>query len=402
MCAAVILANKCDLASEEELNTTLNACRILNEKAAIISTTFGNATLWDMLPARTTASVTPSDPHAISEEHEFMLNGLNCGGCGNAVRKALMAVDGVTDVLAQTKTDTGGHPNKVVVKGSCDEMAVREAIAALDADRGKYAIVDQGEGTEDYTELRCSPARANVPNSADELGFRTHVYHARRPFNSERLGELFALWPVPTKKLTLATGKQAEVVVAPGVDTTFTGVLRSKGTVWLDTEHLVAAAWSHAGRQFQFFNGGVWWATLPEPVMQQCLPEPNAFAAERSLFEGDHGDRRQEIVFIGTNLDVSRIDAALGECLCTDDEMREYSTSWAEEEARLARPFRFDVGTRVECNRDNITWSGGTVVAHHYRESNWPPERWMPYQVELDDGTLICAPMDDNICVREE
>ena len=67
-----------------------------------------------------------------------MLNGLNCGGYGNAVRKTLMSVDGVTDVLAQTNTHTGGHPNKVVVKGSCDEMAVREAIAALDADRGKY------------------------------------------------------------------------------------------------------------------------------------------------------------------------------------------------------------------------------------------------------------------------
>lgn len=97
LCAAVILANKCDLATDEELGTTLNACRVLNENASIISTTFGNATLWDLLPLRTSVAATlPPDEHAstTSAEHEFMLNGLNCGGCGNALRKALMSVEG--------------------------------------------------------------------------------------------------------------------------------------------------------------------------------------------------------------------------------------------------------------------------------------------------------------------
>ena len=47
--ADVILANKCDLATEEEQSTTLNACRVLNEKATILSTTFGDAALWDVL-----------------------------------------------------------------------------------------------------------------------------------------------------------------------------------------------------------------------------------------------------------------------------------------------------------------------------------------------------------------
>lgn len=282
-------------------------------------------------------------------------------------------------------------------------MALREAIVALDADRGKYTIVNQGEDNQDYVELRCSPTRASVPNSADELGFVTHVYRARRPFNSERLGQLFKRWPIPTKKLTIVQGAElAKPDLPVDADATFAGVLRSKGTVWLDTEHLVSAAWSHAGRQLQLFNGGVWWATLPEPVMKQCLPEPSAFAAESSLFEGNHGDRRQEIVFIGTNLDVSGIDAALDECLCTNGEMYEYSTAWAAEEARLARPFRFNVGARVECNVATDSWIGGTVVAHHYRQSHWPPERWMPYQIQLDDGALVCAPVDEDMCIRSE
>ena len=48
--ADIILANKVDLATADELQTTLNACRALNAKATILATTFGNASLADVLP----------------------------------------------------------------------------------------------------------------------------------------------------------------------------------------------------------------------------------------------------------------------------------------------------------------------------------------------------------------
>ena len=60
---------------------------------------------------------------------------------------------------------------------------------------------------------------------------------------------------------------------------------------------------------------------------------------------------------------------------------------------------RFDIGARVECNRAG-QWESGTVVGLHYREPQWPPDEVVPYQVRLNDGTLIWAPSDSDTCIR--
>ena len=414
--ADVILTNKCDVATEEELQTTVNACRVLNAGASILPTTFGNAQLWDVLPAARVAGEGGGGGDR-AQEHELLLNGINCGGCGNAVKSALMEVEGVRAVTAESKSDTGKHPNRVTVQGSCGEAALLEAISKLDRGRGKFTVApadgsSDARGQGSYKEQSCSTdaPRAKVPTSAEQLGFKTHVYRARRPFSVKRLYEAFDRWPLPIKQLNLSNGeleKAPDATGAPAVGPVgaFTGVFRSKGMVWLNVSHTFAGNWSHAGRQLRFTNEGfAWWTTLPEAVMRKCLPKEEQHAAEMAHFQGSDGDRRQEIVFIGTKMDVEAIHAELDACLLSDEEMVEYREHWAKEEASIQRDKkapRFEIGTAVECVMDDDGGRArGTVVDHFYREPGWPPAHWAPYQVQLDNGGLIFVPADQDQCVR--
>ena len=62
---------------------------------------------------------------------------------------------------------------------------------------------------------------------------------------------------------------------------------------------------------------------------------------------------------------------------------------------------RFKVGARVECSVKE-SFLEGTVVRHHYRESDWEPDVFAPYQVKLDGQSpgLIYARWDEDDCIR--
>ena len=59
---------------------------------------------------------------------------------------------------------------------------------------------------------------------------------------------------------------------------------------------------------------------------------------------------------------------------------------------------RFRVGDRVQCSMDG--WSPGVVIALDYSEPSWPRGMIAPYQVQLDNGLLICAPEDHDGFIR--
>lgn len=55
------------------------------------------------------------------------------------------------------------------------------------------------------------------------------------------------------------------------------------------------------------------------------------------------------------------------------------------------------MGDRIECNIGE--WAKGTVIKAWYREDEWPEGKWAAYQVKLDMGQFIYAPIDqDKVC----
>eukprot|EP00980_Cylindrotheca_fusiformis_P014454 scaffold3857_cov127-Cylindrotheca_fusiformis.AAC.11 len=66
---------------------------------------------------------------------------------------------------------------------------------------------------------------------------------------------------------------------------------------------------------------------------------------------------------------------------------------------------RFDVGTKVFCRIGpdaTKDWAPGSVIKLWYRENNWPPGSFAPYQIKLDDGRSVFAPGDIDQVIKKQ
>lgn len=100
----------------------------------------------------------------------------------------------------------------------------------------------------------------------------------------------------------------------------FKRLFRSKGEFFLATRPGRAGEWSQAGAVLAITGGREWFCTLPQEEYLTGNSEIDALVMHDLQKGGDWGDRRQELVFIGENLDVAGIQAALDECVLTNEE----------------------------------------------------------------------------------
>jgi G3E family GTPase len=125
----------------------------------------------------------------------------------------------------------------------------------------------------------------HVPET-EEYGVTSFVYRARLPFVPEKLKAI--------------------------LDGSLPGVIRAKGHFWLATRPNWVAEFSLAGALSSIRPIGTWWASAP-PSNWPDDDSVRAYLKER--WEEPFGDRRQEIVFIGSDIDwptlKARLDAAL-------------------------------------------------------------------------------------------
>ncbi len=107
----------------------------------------------------------------------------------------------------------------------------------------------------------------------------------------------------------------------------FDGVVRSKGHVWLATRMDLAGLWQQAGRVGNLICAGHWWSAIPS----EQLPDDPEFQAELNEISVEpFGDRRQELVVIGHELNEPEFRRQLDACLLTDEEFEAGPDAWAK------------------------------------------------------------------------
>ncbi|NLV13110.1 CobW family GTP-binding protein [Haloarcula argentinensis] len=135
-------------------------------------------------------------------------------------------------------------------------------------------------------------------------GVTSFTYRRRQPFHPDRLADVLRGLP--------------------------SGVVRSKGTVWLAGAELRVVI-GQAGPSIRAEAQGPWIASLPEV-------ERDMYRSNRPDLDwhDEHGDRRTELVFIGTDYDEEALRTALDDALVTDEE-------WTDSES-LTGPFPAEQG----------------------------------------------------------
>ncbi|MBO8164722.1 MAG: GTP-binding protein [Brevibacillus sp.] len=127
----------------------------------------------------------------------------------------------------------------------------------------------------------------------EEYGISSFVYRRRVPFHPERLQKWLEAWPEE--------------------------VVRAKGFLWLATRNNIAISISQAGPSIQIGAAGYWVASLPEAEQLAIRAEDPVWAES---WDPVFGDRVNEIVFIGVEMDPEKLIRSLDACLLTEQEMK--------------------------------------------------------------------------------
>uniref|UniRef100_UPI00374DE2A0 GTP-binding protein n=1 Tax=Undibacterium sp. TaxID=1914977 RepID=UPI00374DE2A0 len=140
----------------------------------------------------------------------------------------------------------------------------------------------------------------HVPET-EEYGISSFVFQARRPFHPQRFWNL--------------------------INTEWAGVIRSKGYFWLASRMAFAGEWSQAGGICRHHAAGLWWSAVDRNDWPDDLQSLQRIADKS---EAPFGDRRQELVLIGMEMDKQEIHDKLDACLLTDSEMALGESRWEQ------------------------------------------------------------------------
>lgn len=122
------------------------------------------------------------------------------------------------------------------------------------------------------------------------FGIETFLYYRRRPFDMNKF-DYFVMKQWPKE------------------------ILRAKGLCWFEDNPDMSCIFEQAGEQKQLTEGGYWYAAAPpQEWMEIVAQDPKA----RDDWDENYGDRMQKIVFIGKHLDKHHLIELLDACLADE------------------------------------------------------------------------------------
>ena len=209
------------------------------------------------------------------------------------------------DVIILNKCDLADEESLQKIEGAVRKLNPRAKVIRSQKSRVPLSEVLDTKRF-DFDEAAKSPGwmkvmRGEETSEVDEYGFSSFVYRARRPFHPLRF------WQIIRRE--------------------WTGVVRSKGFFWLASRMKFAGVWSQAGGACEYRAGGVWWAEVPRD--EWGMDAETEESIEKS-WEEPYGDRRQELVIIGSDLDKAALTEQFDWCLLTDAEMAKGPEAWAK------------------------------------------------------------------------
>ena len=179
------------------------------------------------------------------------------------------------------------NPSAKIIESSYSKIAAKEI---LNTGLFDFEEAEQSAGwIEELNKVEHTP-------ETEEYGISSFVFRSKKPFNPERF------WNYIQNKFP-------------------NNIIRSKGLFWLSSRPNQALIWGQAGGSLKADSAGVWWSSMSfEKRIQNSVFVENQKEIENDWHK-DFGDRKNEIVFIGQDIDEKQICLDLNKCLLTEKEL---------------------------------------------------------------------------------
>ncbi|MEM6380737.1 MAG: GTP-binding protein, partial [Bacteroidota bacterium] len=175
------------------------------------------------------------------------------------------------------------NPGAKIIKSTFSKIAPKEIL-----NTGLYNFEEAEQSAGWIEEL----SKEEHTPETDEYGIGSFVFRSNKPFDPDRF------WDYVQHRFPST-------------------VIRSKGLFWLASRPNQALVWGQAGGSLRADSAGVWWSSMPYGDRIRYMAFIENQKEIESGWDERFGDRKNEIVFIGQDMDEKLMRKQLEACLAT-------------------------------------------------------------------------------------